>query len=40
MKIFDGEKVAKPDPNQWKTYRNDRGEHDCNIQELNNWYGA
>ena len=40
FKIQDSEVIAKADPKQWKAYRGERGDHDCNIQELNNWYGA
>ena len=25
---------------EWMEYRNDRGEHDCSINEMNNWFGA
>ena len=32
--------AAKPDPSAWKEYRDARGEHDCAINEMNNWYGS
>ena len=36
----DEDNVATPNPAEWKEYRSKRGDHDCMINEMNNWYGS
>ena len=38
--LVDEENVTKPDPATWKSYKDQRGEHDCAINEMNNFFGS
>ena len=36
----DGDKVTKPSGQEWNSYVQARGEHDCAIKEIRNWFGS